>query len=293
MNSAVIELIRPMNCLFTGVAVVIGGFVAAGNAVASVPGLVFVLAFLAAFSVAAGGNAINDYFDADADKVNRPNRPIPSGRMTAQEALRSAQILFMLGILISFFLFNVYCFVLAGLNSIVLILYSGFLKRRGLPGNLAIGYLVGSTLLFGGLATSVLTRALTVSLIPTELLILVLMAALSTVGRELIKAVQDMPGDRKSKLSTFPIRFGEKKAAILAAIFIAAAVILSPIPYLQGIFGAPYLYLLVPSIGSFVAAGFLIVAKTYSKTAAHASLASKLGMGFGLLAFLAGTISIL
>jgi geranylgeranylglycerol-phosphate geranylgeranyltransferase len=274
--------------LLTGIAVTIGGIVAIEGGTA--PGWIYIFAFCTAALIAAGGNAINDFFDRDIDKVNRPERPIPSKRLTPQEALKTAQILFVMGIVLSIFLFNPYCFALASLNSLVLVIYSGILKRRGLPGNLTIGYLVGSTFLFGGLATSVWRPPEQGAgpLIPTGLLILVLMAAFSTLGRELIKAIQDMPGDKKLRLGTFPLKHGGRKAAALSIMFLLVAVVLSPIPYLHGIFGESYLYFLVPAIVSFLATCVIIAANQKPRVAGKASLACKVGMSLGLLAFLAG-----
>lgn len=278
----ILELIRPLNCLFTGVAVLIGAVVAAGSL--DISGLVLISAFAAAALVAGGGNAINDYFDRDIDRVNRPNRPIPSGRIRAPEALVTAQVFLVLGIVFTVFL-NPYCTVLAGFNALMLVLYSWGLKRRGLVGNLAIGYLVGSTFLFGGLATVYLRDG---PLIPTELLVLVLMAVLSTVGRELIKSIQDMQGDRGLGFKTFPLVHGVGKAAVLAAVFIGATLTLSPLPYLLGIFGLPYLVVVLISIAAFVAAVGIIARSREPEAAGRASLACKIGMGMGLLAFLVG-----
>lgn len=281
-SSPTLELARPLNCIFTGVAVLIGAVVAVGHA--DIPGITLISAFAAAALVAAGGNAINDYFDRKIDRVNRPERPIPSGRIKAPEALTTAQVLFVAGIVFTVFL-NFYCVLLAGFNALVLALYAWGLKRRGLVGNLAIGYLVGSTFLFGGLATETLRTG---SIIPTGLLVLVLMAALSTVGRELIKGIQDMRGDRKLGFKTFPLRHGAGKATVLAIGFICAAIVLSPLPYLLRIFGLQYLAVVAISIVAFIAAAGMIARSRTPKSAARASLASKVGMGLGLIAFLVG-----
>jgi len=288
MCIAGLKLLRPLNCIFTGVAVIIGALVGAGTK--NMAGQeVYIFAFVVAALVAAGGNTINDYFDRNIDKINRPKRPIPSGKIKPETALALGQGFFILGIIFSLLLKNPYCFGLAGLNSIMLTLYAGKLKRTGLPGNLTIGYLVGSTLLFGGLAVAPYGVG---NLVPTELWVLVLMAALSTVGRELIKGIQDMPGDRKLRVQTFPLTHGEKKAAIVAVAFILGAVVLSPIPYIQGIFGQAYLIPLLLSIGSFLTACGLILWKQNPMVGGWASLACKIGMGFGLVAFLAGVFSI-
>ncbi len=282
---AALELVRPLNCLFTGVAVLIGAIVTFGGC--GLPGGTVLMAFAVAALIAGGGNAINDYFDRKIDKINRPWRPIPSGRVTARGALKIAQILFVLGIVLAIFL-NLYCILIAYLNSLVLILYAWGLKRRGLVGNLSIGYLVGSTFLFGGLAVGTLGSG---SLIPIELLVLVFMAALSTVGRELVKDIEDMRGDRKLGFRTFPLCYGKRKAAALAAFFIGAAIILSPLPYSLGIFDWPYLVFVVPSIVVFISAIAIIARKQKRKSAERASFACKIAMGLGLLAFLAGVAS--
>ena len=287
MLPASLELIRPINCVLAGIAVLIGGVVGSGRINFAGPDA-YILTFLVAALVAGGGNAINDYFDQAIDKINRPKRPIPSGRMKPETALRIARGLLIAGILVSVGLKNPYCFAIAGLNSLMLVLYAEKLKRMGLPGNLTIGYLVGSTFLFGGVAISPYGSG---PLVPTELWVLVLMAALSTVGRELIKGIEDMPGDRKLGLRTFPLTYGARKAAVVSALFILTAVGLSPIPYLEGIFGRAYLLPLLASIGFFLAATALILWKPDPKQAKRASLACKLGMGLGLAAFLAGALS--
>jgi len=277
-----LELIRPVNCAITGVAVLIGAFVNIGYTNVQIWPLAF--AFLAAALVAGGGNAINDYVDQKIDKVNRPGRPIPSGKIKAGRALEWGQALFIIGISLSAFA-GIYCFALAAINSIVLIAYSWVLKRHGLAGNIAIGYLTGSALIFGGFAAYFYYGS---SLLPAEILLLALMAGLSTVGRELIKGIQDMPGDRKVKLGTFPLKHGAGKAAALAIVFMAAAMAISPVPYLLGIFGWEYLALVAVSIAAFVAAAVAIARGRDTKAAGRASLGCKAGMALGLLAFLAG-----
>jgi geranylgeranylglycerol-phosphate geranylgeranyltransferase len=240
------------------------------------------LAFAAAALVTGAGNAINDYFDRKIDKVNRPDRPIPSGRIKAPEALAISQALFIVGIFLTVFV-NVACVLLAALNSLILAFYAAGLKRRGFAGNLAIGYLVGSTFLFGGLVIGEIQAAG----------ILAAMAALSTVGRELVKGIEDMRGDRASGLSTFPVRYGARKAAVLAAAFIAAAVVLAPLPYIlyPEIFDLAYLRVVAASIIAFVWSAALILKSQKPKSAGRASLGCKIAMGLGLLAFLAGAIA--
>ncbi len=270
------ELVRPLNCLLAGLAVLIGAVVAGGGELPYAAGV----AFAAAVLISGAGNAVNDYFDRDIDAINRPHRPIPSGRLSARTAVILAGCLFGAGVVLAT-LISPPCFALALLNSVVLFTYSAELKRRGLAGNLTIGYLVGSTFLFGGLAVG------EISVVG----ILAIMAALSTVGRELIKGIEDMRGDKKLGFRTFPLCYGAGKAAALAIGFIGAAVAISPLPYVLGIFGWPYLAVVASSVAVFIVAAVVIVRSRKPEAAGRASLACKMAMGLGLLAFLAGVLA--
>jgi geranylgeranylglycerol-phosphate geranylgeranyltransferase len=117
------------------------------------------------------------------------------------------------------------------------------------------------------------------------------MAALATVGRELIKDIEDMKGDRANKIVTVPLRYGTRKAAALATAFIAAAIVLAPLPRIRDIFGPVYMWVATVSIVVFIAAAALILRAQDKATAANASLACKVAMGIGLLAFLVATVA--
>lgn len=274
---ASLELVRPHNCLLAGLAVLIGSVVAWGGT--ELPRIT-PFAFAAAALICGGGNAINDYCDRKIDAINRPERPIPSGRISPSRALAISRTFFIAGVLLAIPL-GLPCVSLAILNSLILAIYAAELKRMGLVGNLAIGYLVGSTFLFGGLAVD---RLQAVS-------ILAAMALLSTAGRELIKDIEDMKGDKKIGIETFPICYGPRAAAALAIAFIVAAIVISPAPYLLGYFDVSYLGPIIISVAIFTVAAFIVARSQSPQAAGQASLACKAGMGIGLAAFLAGAIA--
>jgi len=274
---ASLELVRTHNCVLAGLAVLVGMIVAVASRDIPRPQAVF--AFAVAVLICGGGNAINDYCDRKIDAINRPERPIPSGRLKASHALVIGRSLFMMGVLLAIPL-GAPCVTLAILNSMVLAFYAAELKRLGLVGNLTVGYLVGSTFLFGGLAVKKLQAVS----------ILAAMAALSTVGRELIKDIEDMRGDRRIGLKTFPLSHGTRATAALAIVFIAAAIALSPLPYLLKLFGEIYLALVMISALIFIWAATIVAGSQKPKVAGRASLACKVGMGIGLIAFLVGAI---
>src|SRR3989338_1279320 len=113
---AYIEILRPLNALMTIVGVLIGA------AIAGVPfnplhlGLIF--AALATFLQLGAGNAINDYFDREIDKINKPLWPIPSGRISPANAKIYAGILFAVSLAFAW-LINIYAFVFAAFNFLV------------------------------------------------------------------------------------------------------------------------------------------------------------------------------
>jgi len=269
--------------MLAGLAVLIGVFIIGESASVSWTSYEFVraaLAFAAAVLIAGAGNAVNDYFDRNIDKVNCPKRPIPSGRVEPSTALNISQAMFAIGILLVIPI-NWECVIIAALNSLILVSYAARLKRIGIAGNIAIGYLVGSTFIFGGLVIGELQVAS----------ILAAMAALATVGRELIKDIEDMKGDRANKIVTIPLRYGTRKAAALATVFIAAAIVLAPLPRILDIFGPVYLWVATVSIVVFIVAAALILDAQDKATASNASLACKVAMGIGLLAFLVATVA--
>ena len=89
-----LALLRPTNAVVSGLVALLA-FLIEGGA----PGPVMASLFLAAVLVTGAGNAINDYYDAAIDAVNRPERPIPSGRVSERGAARYAAVLFLAGCL--------------------------------------------------------------------------------------------------------------------------------------------------------------------------------------------------
>ncbi len=234
---------------------------------------VYALIFLIVFLITGAGNVINDYYDRNIDAVNRPNRPIPSGRLSPFIALIYSIILFSLGSFLAIFT-NRLCFTIAILNSSLLILYARNLKATPLAGNICVAYLTGSTFLFGGSVVGV--EGLIANRIPF------LLSFLATMSREIMKDVEDMEGDRQGGAKTLPLLAGEKISEILAAFFVLVAVALS--------YFAPFgqIYIILVSVADIF---FLLSAVTMARSDASGSQkALKIGMSIALLAFLSGAL---
>jgi geranylgeranylglycerol-phosphate geranylgeranyltransferase len=280
-----LELMRYGNCLMAGFAAVIGTLIAfniltsdafRSSQPGEFPFLNAGIVFLVVFLISGAGNAINDYFDIKIDSINRPDRPIPSGRVKLKEALYFSYLLFALGTVLAFSI-NIVCGFIALFNSLLLIFYAKTLKGTPFLGNLSIGYLTGSTFLFGasvfgfeGLET---------------LFVLFVLSALAITAREIVKDIEDMEGDKMEGADTLPLRVGAKKASYLAALIGLLAAVLSPLPYLMSLLGLRYLYIVLLADLGFLAAIYMIL---ICNKPAKSSKMFKIAMFFALLAFVAG-----
>jgi geranylgeranylglycerol-phosphate geranylgeranyltransferase len=273
----ILELIRYKNCAMAGLAAVIGAAIAYSAAPGQLIWMGFI--FITVFVITGAGNAINDYFDANIDAINRPDRPIPSGRISRRSAYNFSIGLFALGIIISFFIGSTLTpFFIAIFNSFLLYFYASFLKRKVLVGNLSVSYLTGSTFLFGGAAYG--GKGIQVTLI------LFFLSMLATFAREIVKTIEDIEGDKLDGASTLPIKIGEARAAYVACAFGLLAVFLSPLPYYMGLFNE--YYLVVVGIADIV---FLYaMVQILRKNPTGSSKYFKVAMFLAMLAFIAGSI---
>jgi geranylgeranylglycerol-phosphate geranylgeranyltransferase len=219
-------IIRPVNSIVAGLATTLGFLIATGMLRSELVALI-----LTVTCITAAGNVINDYFDIEMDAVNRPDRPIPAGEVSRQEALVYAGALFFAGIGLSLFT-NPLCIAIALLNSALLILYAAYLKRTPLIGNLTVSYLSASIFLFGGAFAGVSGFFMN---IPIAVITLLAMMA-----RELLKAAEDIAGDAAGGAVTVPMIIGVQSTAVMALFFVIVAVSVSLMPIIKG-WGIPYI----------------------------------------------------
>lgn len=225
-----LELTRPVNLLITGMTVVVGGLLAGKGSEFSLFRLV--IAGVSAALVAAGANAINDVADLSIDLVNRPDRPLPSGRVSLFTAKWWGGLLFAIGVGLGFAL-SVQLGTIAGLVALLLYLYDLKLKRMLVLGNLAVALCGGLAFVYGGLAVEK----------PEKAVVPAVFALLIHLGREIVKDIEDEPGDRIALASTLPIRFGANAAQRVAAGVLLILASLTPLPYSQGMYSLGYLWI--------------------------------------------------
>ena len=211
-----IALTRPGNAILTSIAVIAGAFIAKGPEDILNFQTEIAICCVSAMMLVGGGNALNDYNDRESDKKNHPERPIPSGKISAENALTFAQILLGLGLVILIFtLDNKMPFVIALLGVITLIAYENGLKAAGIAGNIAVGLMSGAVFLYAGMAVND----------PGPTIWMFGLAVLATITREIVKDIQDLEGDKDR--FTLPARIGISKSLNLATLILLIAIGLS------------------------------------------------------------------
>lgn len=193
---AFLRIIRPFNCIFVALTVLFGAYfqriyVYSPEVIAAVA---------AALLIAAGGYVINDFYDVESDKINRPDRVLPSSKMKIRTAFYYAFTLFFLGFLSSLLTRNIICVIIAALNIIILFFYSKACQHKPLSGNLMVAYSAASTFLFGGLSNRNVKNCW----------IIVVFAFLYTLVREFIKDAEDIEGDQRVGARTLAIIAGTR-----------------------------------------------------------------------------------
>lgn len=263
-----LEIIRPMN----GFMAVFGtwiGMLVGGSPI--YPDIFTLLGLLAVFFIQSGGMAVNDYCDIGIDRINRPGRPLPSGRISGKSALLYAAALFATGIIASYFI-NMIAFGVAALAAALLVLYAARLKKTMLLGHVIVSLLVALTFVFGGIVAGNHAPAL----------LMAFMAFLSNNAREIYKSVEDALGDRQHKVNSIAVKAGVFRARFIAGVFVMAAIAFSFVPFFLGFFGQAYLFFV-----TLADIGFISAAISPSR---YSAKLCKMSMLIALFAFLAAAV---
>ncbi|MFZ0389222.1 MAG: geranylgeranylglycerol-phosphate geranylgeranyltransferase [Calditrichia bacterium] len=236
---------------------------------------------LACFSgglILAAANCINDYFDLEIDRINKPGRVLPSGMISEKTALALSGLLFTVGIAMAAFI-NLPVFLLAFLFSLLLFLYSYKLKRLSLWGNLLVSLASAMAFIYGGLAVG-RVRA---TIYPA------LFAFFFHFGREMIKDMQDIRGDSAQLAATFPIKYGIPATLRIVTATFLFLMALTLWPFFSGYYNTVYLAVIL--LGVFPVLLFSMLSIRFNQTIKWLGFISNLlkaDMLVGLLAIYLG-----
>jgi len=279
-----IEITRPINCLMGALSVVIGLL----NTRLDVPLDKFtvniILGVFTYIFLAASGNTINDIYDIEIDKINRPERPIPRGSISLKQAKNLFFLYLGIGLILS--LLNTLILSLTPIN-LALAFFFGFIawvyakwgKKSGFLGNIIVGVSFSIGLVYGAYLNS--------SIIPPYILYFFITAFSLLVAREIIKGCEDIEGDKNQGVKTLAIKIGIKASRNISVIFALVAVTFFVLPIFTSILNI-FLFVIFMVI-SLIEVGYTIVLMLTSdlrkKDLKKISLLLKIGMLLGLISF--------
>ncbi len=267
-----IELMRLLNGFMVAVAVVIGalasGFFDPKNTT---------IAMLSAFATATAGYIINDWKDVEIDKINCPERAIPSGRVSRNTALALAIIFMAFGDVIIWFT-NLESILIIMIGSVLIACYSLWFKKMGFIGNVTVAILTGFCLLVGGASVEHIEMSIWPALLAFSL----------NVGREIMKGIDDYEGDKEEGAKTLAVRWGREKASWIGVAFLSITIIISPFPFVLGLYNILYLILALIVDGILIVDSILILRMPTSEKGHFVKRTIKFAAFIGLMAFLLG-----
>lgn len=283
--NAYIEITRPGNAVMAAIAVLLMAII---NFNYSIP---IILCFFVVLFATSGGNVINDFFDYKIDKINKPNRPIPSGRISLNAAKWYSYSLFLIAILfsfiISFILGNYVPVVFVSLCCVLMYYYAKYFKAMPLVGNISVSLLTALCFVLGGLVLSLETNNNAILLTG---IIIGFFAFFMTLAREITKDMEDIEGDRLENAKTLPIVKGNKFSSILTSILIILTALISPVLYFLNIFSIYYLIGMIIPILIFIYCAYLILKSQDPEICNKVSKLLKFGMLISFLCFILGVI---
>lgn len=177
----------------------------------------------------AAGTTLNDYFDAPVDAEERPERPIPSGRVPRRTALALGLGFLACGVVVALAVAGQGSAVVAGLLALVILLYDGLLKG-GPAGFLAMGSTRGLNVLLGATAagTSLFTLPMWALAIPvvvaTYIAAVTYMAAEEAVGVDRRAVLVAAFGVALATGAVFAVQWVLRSSAVQISISVALAV---------------------------------------------------------------------
>lgn len=226
---AMIQLIRPELPAAAGVCVVVGQAVAIGK----LPPLPMIgLGFLLGFFLSGSAMVFNDYFDLEVDRVNSPQRPYASGRLSQSEMIALGGLTALVGLGVAWIIHPI-AFILSLVTWVLGFLYNWKLKAAGLWGNLIVSISVAMTFILGGFSVGQAANPL--------LWIFALIAFVFDLAEEIAGDAMDMAGDQKRASKSIALIYGKRSALRISGLLFGVMVLLTFFPLFWGETSLAYL----------------------------------------------------
>jgi geranylgeranylglycerol-phosphate geranylgeranyltransferase len=248
-----------------------------------------ILGVLTYFFLAGAGNIINDYYDIEIDKINRPDRPIPRGAISLKQARNLWIITATIGIAIAIIHNIIFQIIFVSIIIPVVMAFIGWLyaawgKKSGFVGNIIVSASFSIGLIYGAILNN--------SNIPYYIYFFFSAAFFGLLSREIIKGCEDIEGDKTEGVKTLAIRIGVKKSTYASMICAILAIVSYILTFFSNILNS-LLFLISMAFGLvFVLYAVILMAKGKStqEDFKKISLLLKIGAYLGLVAFLLASI---
>jgi geranylgeranylglycerol-phosphate geranylgeranyltransferase len=273
--AAVFKITRPINFLITFISVIVAAIICLPQNYSEL--IILIVATAAALTTAAG-NIINDIFDIEIDKINRPQRPLPLKKISIKEAYILYSLFTVISLLLSLWL-NLSALLIVLFSHLLLFLYSKYLKQIPFVGNITVAFMTGLVFILGGVVVGNSSAAI----VPA------IFAFLINLIREIVKDMQDIEGDRQAGLLTFPIKFGVLKSKFLISFFIFILITFTLYPFITQLYKIEFFVVVMVLVNPIM---IYIIKKIYEKDSLKSlkkiSIILKLSMILGLIAIYLG-----
>jgi 4-hydroxybenzoate polyprenyltransferase len=224
--SAVVALARPFTLLAPALGMVSGGLAALGFDGRFEPSAAdwrnVALGALMAALLNVASNGVNQIYDLEVDRINKPDRPLPSGAMTIREAWAVTLLAYAAALAVAW-LVNPPLFAIVALTAFLTYAYSGppfRTKRHWFLANFTIAIPRGFLLPLAGWVAVRGGADFTGATLPSDALLVAGAFGLFILGAASTKDFADMEGDRAGGCITLPLRFGVAPAARAVAPFL-------------------------------------------------------------------------
>lgn len=229
-----VQITRPHNCFGAAGVTLMGAYLAS-----SAPHLLsppVMRAILVVWLIVAACNVVNDHQDVTVDSLNKLQRPIPSGRVSRRTAGYLALLLALAALGVAWSLgpwpaSSAVAAMILGAS------YSYHLKSTVLLGNVVVGLLSATTVIYGGMVAGDLTAAVGVASVLVFLFV-------ST--REILKTIADQESDALAGVCTVATHLGTATALRLFQVFAIVFVVAAMLPWFVDLATDRYLYATVP-----------------------------------------------
>lgn len=267
---------RPLNMMISVISVWVALYISGG---ADRFDLLWYTGITAAFLIASA-NILNDVFDLEIDKINRPDRPIPAGKISGNSAIIGGFVFLIIAVTPNFWLsFTSLMIILTAV--VLIVLYSPWLKVRPVAGNIAVSLVTSMAFLYGASAAGNIMAGYLPCLI----------AFFIHLIREILKDMEDREGDQQMGVKTIASTMEFKVVNYFIMLLIITALVVIWFPYYSGQFDFYYLMIVLVTVFPillYVGVKGILLKEYQRKHYNKSSSLMKAAMLFGLVAFIAG-----